>query len=360
MPAVVARKSALRHFNQRYSTVIGSVGRVRLALDLGTANTLIYVHGQGVAVKEPTLVTVRASTGEIEAAGTEAEAALGRTPRKFRTVKPIRCGIISDLRICEGMLHRFLTKTGRNLRFRGLQVAAAVPGELTEVERLAVLESLRNTRAKEVLLTDQVLAAAQGAGLPIEEPRGYMVVDIGAGITDIAVISLANRVHGRTIPVAGDEMDAAIAAHVRGRHQLLIGERTAERIKIQLGSAMPGPQAWSMKVKGRCLTDGIPREVSLCDSEILDALSAPVHRIVIAIREVLEQAPPELSADLMETGILITGGSALLRDLDKRISKECGLPVTIAPDPLSSVINGLARQLKHLRRRDWRRFAHSS
>lgn len=179
-----------------------------------------------------------------------------------------------------------------------------------------------------MLLTDQVLAAAQGAGLPIEEPRGHMVVDIGAGITDVAVISLANRVHGRTIPVAGDEMDAAIAAHVRGRHQLLIGERTAERIKIQLGSATRGPQAWSMKVKGRCLIDGIPREVSLCDSEILDALSAPVHRIVIAI------------ADLMETGILITGGSALLRDLDKRISKECGLPVTIAPDPLSSVING--------------------
>jgi rod shape-determining protein MreB len=360
MPAVAARESALRHFNQRYSTVIGSVGRVRVGLDLGTANTLIYVHGQGFAINEPTLVTVRASTGEIEAAGTEAEAGLGRTPRKFRTVKPIRRGIISDLRICEGMLHRFLTKTGRNLRFRGLQVAAAVPGELTEVERLAVLESLRNTRAKEVLLTDQVLAAAQGAGLPIEEPQGRMVVDIGAGITDIAVISLANRVHGRTIPVAGDEMDVAVAAHVRGQHQLLIGERTAERIKIQVGSALPGPEARSMKVKGRCLIDGIPREVSLCDSEILDALSAPVHRIVIAIREVLEQAPPELSADLMETGILLTGGSALLRDLDKRISKECGLPVTIAPDPLLSVIAGLARQLKRLRRRDWRRFGHSS
>jgi rod shape-determining protein MreB len=254
------------------------------------------------------------------------------------------------------MLHRFLSQVGRTIPFRGLQVAAAVPGELTEVERLAVVESLRNTRAKHVLLTDQVLAAAQGAGLPIEEPRGRMVVDIGAGVTDIAVISLANRVNGRTLPVAGDEMDAVIVAYVRAKHQLLIGERTAERIKIQVGSALPGSEVRNINVKGRCLIGGVPREIALCDSEIRDALSAPVDRIVIAIREVLEQAPPELSADLMETGILLTGGSALLRDLDKRISKECGLPVNIAPDPLSSVILGLAYQLKHLRRRDWRRF----
>lgn len=337
-----------------------SVGRVRVGLDLGTANTLIYVYGQGVAIQEPTLVTVRASTGEIEAVGSEAEAGLGRTPRKFRTVKPIRRGIISDLRICEAMLHRFLNQTGRNFRFRGLQVAAAVPGDLTEVERLAVIESLRNARAKEVLLTDQVLAAAQGAGLPIEEPRGRMVVDIGAGITDIAVVSLANIVHGRTIPIAGDEMDGAIAAYVRGKHQLLIGARTAERIKIQVGSGLPDSQVRTIEVKGRCLIEGIPREIALCDSEIRDALSAPVHQIVNAIRGVLEQAPPELSADLVETGILLTGGSALLRHLDERISKECGLPVTVAPDPLSSVIAGLAHQLKRLRPRDWRRFGHSS
>jgi rod shape-determining protein MreB len=340
--------------------VIASVRRVPVVgLDLGTANTVIYVRGQGIAVQEPTLVTVRTSTGEIEAAGSEAEAGVGRTPRKFRTVKPVRRGIVSDLRICEGMLDRFLNKAGRAFALRGLHVAAAVPGELTEVERLAVVESLRNARAKDVLLVDQVLAAAQGAGLPIEEPRGRMVVDIGAGVTDIAVISLANRVNGRTIPVAGDEMDAVIAAYVRGKHQLLIGERTAERIKIQVGSALPGPEARSIKVTGRCLIDGVPRETSLCDSEIRDVLSAPVRQIVVAIRDVLEQAPPELSADLIETGILLTGGSALLRYLDKRISEECGLPVTIAPDPLSSVIRGLAHQLEHLRRRDWRRFRQS-
>jgi rod shape-determining protein MreB len=340
--------------------VIGSFRRPRVGLDLGTANTLIYVNGQGIAVKERSLVTVRASTGEIEAAGTEAEASAGRTPKKFRTVKPICRGMISDLTLCEGMLHRFFEKTGTSGPFRRLRVAIAVPGDLTEVERLAIVESLRNARAADVLLVDQVLAAARGAGLPIEEARGRMIVDIGAGVTDIAVISLANTVQARTVPIAGDEMDAAIAAYVRGKHQLLVGERTAERIKIQVGSALPGPEALSVNVKGRCLVHGIPREVALCDCEIREALSAPVHQIVIAIREVLEQAPPELSADLVETGILLTGGSALLRNLDRRISEECGLPVRVAQDPLSSVILGLAHQLKRLRGRDWRRFGHPS
>ena len=355
-----AAENSAASLDNRYFSVIGSFRRPRVGLDLGTANTLIYVHGHGIAVKEPSLVTIRSSTGEIEAAGNEAEAGVGRTPKKFRTVKPIRHGMISDLALCEGMLHRFLGKTGTASPFRRLQVAVAVPGELTEVERLAVIESLRNARAADVLLVNQVLAAARGAGLAIEEARGRMVVDIGAGVTDIAVISLANTVLGRTIPVAGDEMDAAIEAYVRGKHQLLIGERTAERIKIQVGSALPGPEARCVNVKGRCLVHGIPREVALCDCEIRDALSAPVHQIMIAIREVLEQAPPELSADLVETGILLTGGSALLRHLDKRISQECGLPVTVAPDPLSSVILGLAHQLKLLRRSDWRRFGHSS
>ena len=340
--------------------MIGSLRRVCIGLDLGTANTLVYVHGQGIAVKEPSLVTVRTSTGEIEAAGSRAEAGVGRTPEKFRTVKPIRRGMISDLTLCEGMLHRFLDKAGTTFPFRRLRVAMAVPGELTEVERLAMIESLRNARATNVLLVDQVLAAARGAGLPIEEPRGRMVVDIGAGVTDIAVISLANTILGRTVPVAGDEMDAAIAAYVRGKHQLLVGERTAERIKIQVGSALPEPDALSVKVKGRCLVRGIPREVALCDCEVREALSVPLHQILIAIREVLEQAPPELSADLVETGILLTGGSALLRQMDKRISEEFGLPVRVAPDPLSSVIFGLAHQLKHLRSRDWHRFGHTS
>lgn len=332
----------------------------RIGIDLGTANTLVYVDGRGVAVKEPSLVTVRASTGEIEAAGSEAEAGAGRTPKKFRTVRPIRHGMICDLTACEGMLTRFFRQARTDRTFRRLRVAMAIPGELTEVERLAIVESLQTVGARDVLLVDQVLAAAQGAGLPIDEPRGRMVVDVGAGVTDIAVISMANTVQTRTVAVAGDEMDAAVAAYVRGKHQLLVGERTAERIKIHVGSALPVSEALSVNVKGRCLVQGIPREVALCDCEIREALSAPIHQIIMGIREVLEQAPPELSADLVDTGILLTGGSALLRNLDRRIGEEFGLPVKVAQDPLSSVILGLAHQLKRLRSRDWRRFGHSS
>lgn len=328
----------------------------RVGLDLGTANTLLYVKGRGIAVKEPSLVTVRTSTGDIEAVGGEAEAGLGRTPRKFRTARPIRAGIIGDLKLCEGMLHRFLGKARITRRLHRLKVAVAVPGGTTEVERLAIVESLRTAGATDVLLVEQVLAAARGAGLAIEEPCGRMVVNIGAGVTGIAIISLANIVHARAIRVAGDDMDAAITAHVRAAHQLVIGERTAERLKIQIGSALPGDEELSMRIKGRCIAQGIPREVTIRDSEIREALSTPVRRIANAIREALEQAPPELSADLVETGIVLTGGSALLRNLDKYISKDCGLPVKVAQDPLSCVILGLAHQLKYLRRSDWRRF----
>ncbi len=340
--------------------MIGSFYGSRIGIDMGTANTLVHIDGQGVAVKEPSLVTVRAGTGEIEAAGRAAEAGAGRTPRKLRTVRPIRHGMISDLTLCEGMLNRFLRRTDTLGIFRRFRVAIAVPGELTEVERLAIVESVRNVGASEVLLVDQVLAAARGAGLPIDEPRGRMVVNIGAGITDIAVISMANTVQTRTIAVAGDDMDTAVAAYVRGKYQVLVGERTAERIKIQVGSALPVAEPLTVIVKGRCLVNGIPREVALCEREIREALSVPVQHIIMGIREVLEQAPPELSADLVETGILLTGGSALLRNLDRRITAEFGLPASVAQDPLSSVIAGLAHQLKRLRSRDWRRFGHPS
>ncbi len=327
-----------------------------VALDLGTANTLLYVKGRGVALQERSLVIVRASTGDIEAVGGEAEAGLGRTPRKFRAERPIRAGIIADLRLCEGMLHRFLGKarvTGPLHRFR---VAMAVPGGTTEVERLAAVESLRKSGASDVLLVEQSLAAARGAGLAIEESRGRMVVNIGAGVTDIALVSLGNAVHAHTVRVAGDDMDAAIIAHVRAAHQLIVGERTAEQLKIGIGSALPGGEEPVMRIKGRCLARGIPRQAAVRAGELREALAAPVQRIVDAIREALEHAPPELSADLLETGIVLTGGSALLRNLDKRIAADCGLPVTVAADPLSSVILGLAYQLKRLRRSDWRRF----
>ncbi|HWQ54489.1 MAG TPA: rod shape-determining protein [Bryobacteraceae bacterium] len=326
----------------------------KLGLDPGTANTLLYVKGRGVAVNEPSLVTIRTSTGTIEAVGGEAEAGLGRTPRKFQTARPVRAGIISDLKLFDGMLHRFLGKA--RISLHRLNVAIAVPSGMTEVERLAITESLRNAGAADVLLVDQVVAAARGAGLTIEESRGRMVVNIGAGVTDVAVISLANIVCGRGTRVAGDEMDAAITAHVRATHKLLIGERTAERLKTQIGSALPNQQELTLAIKGRCITRGVPREATVRGCEVREALSTPLAGIMNAIRETLDQAPPELSADLIETGIVLTGGSALLRDLGRFISRNCGLPVKVAENPLSCVILGLAHQVNHLSRYEWRRF----
>lgn len=329
----------------------------RVGLDPGTANTLLYVKGRGVAVNEPSLVTVRTSTGDIEAAGGEAQAGLGRTPRKFRIARPIRAGTVSDLRLFDAMLHRFLQKARLAGRLHRLKAAIAVPSGTTEVERRAIVESLRNAGAGDVLLVDQVLAAARGAGLPVEQPRGRMVVNIGAGVTGVAVLSLANTVYSRAIPVAGDAMNAAIAAHVRATHRLLIGERTAERLKTRIGSAVPNRQEPAMPVKGRCMARGVPREAAIHGAEVREALSTPLARIVNAVREALEQVPPELSADLIETGIVLTGGSALLRNLDRLIGSHCGLPVRVAEDPLSCVILGLAQQVDLLRPGEWRRFS---
>jgi len=328
----------------------------RVGLDPGTANTLVYVKGRGVAVNEPSLVTVRTSSGDIEAVGGEAEAARGRTPRKFQTARPIRAGIINDFELFDGMLHRFLRKAHITGPLHHFKVAVAVPTGMTEGERLDVIESIQNAGAVDILLVNQALAAARGAGVRVEESRGRLVVDIGAGLTGVAVISLGNCVYARSTRVAGDDMDAAIAAHVRTAHQLVIGERTAERLKIQIGSAISMDRELTLGVKGRCATGGIPREVTVRGCEVLEAISAPLERISGAIREALEQAPPELNADLIETGIVLTGGSALLRNLDRFISKNCGLPVRVAQDPLSCVIRGLAHQLNSFRTIDWRRF----
>ena len=328
----------------------------RVGLDPGTANTLVYVKGRGLAVNEPSLVTIRTNTRDIEAVGGEAEAGRGRTPRKFQTARPVRAGIISDLDLFDGMLQRFLERARVRGPLQSLKVAIAVPSGVTEVERLAMMESIRKVRAADVLLVGQVLAAGRGADLPIEESRGRMVVNIGAGVTDVAIISLGNTVYARATRVAGDEMDAAIAAHVRATHQLLIGERTAERLKIEIGSAVSNGRELSLTVKGRCLAHGVPREKTIRGREVHEAVATPLQRILGAIREALEQTPAELSADLIETGIVLTGGSALLHGLDQFISRNCGLPVRVANDPLACVIRGLAYQLDHLRAIDWRRF----
>ncbi len=333
-----------------------SVFAPRIALDLGTATTLIYVDGRGLALKEPSIVRVRASTGEIEAAGADAEAGFGRTPTKLRTLKPVRGGTIQDLTLCEGMLQRFLRKAKVSGVLRHLRVAAAIPDNLTDVERMAIIESLHNARAGDVFLVEQTLAAAQGAGLDVGEPHGHMVVDSGAGVTGVALISMGATVQSRSVPVAGDDMDASIVSYVRRKYQILIGERTAERAKIEIGSAMTGSGNKSASVTGRCLVRGVPRSVSLCEGEIQEALAEPVRHIESAIREVLEQAPPELSADLLDTGIVLTGGSALLRNLDRHISEEFGLPVRVAEAPLTSVVLGVGSQLEYLTGRGRDRF----
>jgi len=331
-----------------------------IGIDLGTANTLVCLDGHGVSVRPPSLVTVNHCTGEIEAVGWEAEAGCGRTPRKLYAVRPLRRGMIYDLSLCEEMLSRFLYGISPAHGLGWTRVVAAVPGELTEVERLALAESLKRVGATSVMLTDQILAAAYGAGLPVAEPRGRMVIDVGAGVTGIAVISMASVVQGGSVAVAGDEFDTAIAAHVRGRHQLLIGERTAERIKMEAGSACPLTGRLTVTAKGRCLGDGIPREVTLSDVDIREALAPSIQQILGAVRKVLEQAPPELCADLVENGILLTGGSALLRYLDRCIYREFGLPVHVAAEPLLTVIHGLTYQLRRPRGSGWRRFGHVS
>ena len=328
----------------------------RVGLDPGTANTLVYVKGRGVAVNEPSLVTMRTSSGDIEAVGGEAEAGRGRTPRKFQTARPIRAGIISDVKLFDGMLRRFLRKAHITGPLHRLKVAIAVPSGMTEAERLAVIESIQNAGAVDVLLVDQVLAAARGAGLAIEESRGRMVVNIGAGVTDVAVISLGKyRLCARDPRRRrryGCRYRGARTGRSPARHRRAYG-RAAQN---PIGSADFHTRELTLAVKGRCVTKGIPREVTVRGCEVLEAISRPLERIMGAIREALEQAPPELNADLIETGIVLTGGSALLRNLDRFISKDCGLPVRVAPDPLSCVIRGLAHQLNSLRTSDWRRF----
>lgn len=329
-----------------------------VGLDLGTANTVVYATERGIAVNEPTLVTVGQASGRVVSVGKEANAALGRTPQRLRTVRPIRGGTISDLNLCDAMLRRFLVQACGAWRFGPMRAVVAIPGQMTEVEWTAIAESLKKAGASETVLVDQALVAARGAGLEIDEPYGSMIVDIGAGITGVSLLSLSQIVQSVTIPVAGDEMDEAIADHVRQVHQVLVGERTAEEIKIRIGSAIPQPEPLTGRFKGRCLTHGIPRDVVLQDSEIRLALTPVLDKIFEAVHRVLEEAPPELSADLLETGILLTGGSAMLRGLDQKISDHFGLPVRVDENPLLSVTVGLSEVIAGLSRSLPRLFLH--
>lgn len=316
-----------------------------LAIDLGTANTLVYARGKGIVVNEPSIVAINKNTNEVEAVGKEAKEMLGRTPGNIVAVRPMRDGVIADFKITEKMLTYFIRKAHNRKMLVRPRIVIGVPSEITPVEKRAVQDSAYRAKASEVHLVEQAMMAAIGAGLPITEPSGNMIVDIGGGTTDIAVISLSGIVYSRSVRVAGNEMDDAIMHYLKRKFNLLVGERTAEQIKMEIGSAFPLDRPLSMEVKGRDLIEGVPKTITVVDAEIREALCECVDTIVNAIRVALERTPPELSADISDRGIVLTGGGALLKNLDSRIRDETGLPVSIGDDPLASVVLGTGKLL---------------
>ena len=316
-----------------------------LAIDLGTVNTRIYSRDRGVVVNEPSAVALDDRTGEVQAVGTEAKEMLGRTPANIRVVMPLKDGVIADFKVTEKMLNYFIQKAHQRRTMVHPRIVISVPSEITQVETRAVAESAYRAGAAEVHLVEQAMMAAIGAGMPITEPGGNLVLDIGGGTTDIAVISLSGMVYSRSLRIAGNHMDEAIVNYLKRKYNLLIGERTAEQIKIEIGSAYALDKPLTMEIKGRNLIEGMPKTITVEDSEIREALSECVSTMVNAIRVALERTPPELSADIIDRGIVLAGGGALLKNLDKRIREETGLPVCIADDPLCCVVLGTSKIL---------------
>jgi rod shape-determining protein MreB len=320
-----------------------------LAIDLGTANTLVYATGKGIVVNEPSIVAINKNTGEVEAVGKEAKEMLGRTPGNIVAIKPMKDGVIADFKVTEKMLNYFIQKAHNGKMLVHPRIVIGVPSEITQVEKRAVEDSVYRAKASEVYLVEQAMGAAIGAGLPTTEPGGNMVVDIGGGTTDIAVISLSGIVYSRTVRMAGNQMDEAITNYLKRKYNLLIGERTAEHIKIEIGSAYPLDKPLTLEIKGRNLIEGVPKTITIDDSEIREALGECIAVIMNAIRVALERTPPELSADISDRGIVLTGGGALIKNLDKRIREETGLPVSVADDPLASVVLGIGKMLSDFR-----------
>jgi rod shape-determining protein MreB and related proteins len=319
-----------------------------LAIDLGTANTLVFARNKGIVVREPSVVVINKVTNKIEAVGSEAKEMLGRTPGNIEPIRPMKDGVIADFEVTEKMLDHFIRKAHGGRRLVRPRIVIGVPSEITQVEKRAVRDSAERAGASEVFLVEQAMMAAIGAGLPITEPSGNMIVDIGGGTTDVAVISLAGTVYSRSVRVAGNEMDDAIIQYLKRKYNLLIGERSAETIKWEIGSAYPLKDELRMEIKGRDLVEGVPKNLVITDEEIREALAEPVSTIVEAVRQALERTPPELSADIMDRGIVLSGGGALLRNLDQRLRDETGLPVVLAEDPLASVVLGAGRVLEDI------------
>lgn len=324
-----------------------------ISIDLGTKNTLIYVRGKGIVLNEPSVVALREEGGKkrVAAVGTQAKRMLGRTPGNITAIRPMKDGVIADFFVTEKMLQAFIHKVHENKFMRpSPRVLVCVPCGSTQVERRAIRESAMGAGAREVYLIEEPMAAALGAGMPVEEAAGSMVVDIGGGTTEVAIISLSGIVHHQSVRIGGDRFDDAIISYVRRNYGALIGELTAERIKHEIGTAFPGKDIYEIEVRGRNLSEGVPRSFTLNSNEILEALQEPLSGIVGAVRSVLEQTPPELAADIAERGMVLTGGGALLTDLDRLLMEETGLPVIIAEDPLTCVACGGGKALENIDR----------
>lgn len=319
-----------------------------LAIDLGTASTLVYARNRGIVSNEPSVVAVykdQRGGRRVLAVGRDAREMLGRTPGNIEAIRPMKDGVIADFEVTEAMLRYFITRAHNRRTLVRPRIVICVPHGITEVERRAVRESAESAGAREVYLMEEPMAAAIGAGLPITEPCGNMIVDIGGGTTEVAVISLSGVVYSKSVKVGGDKMDIAIQEHMKRKYSLLVGERSAEIVKIEIGNAYPLPEVLTMPVKGRDLVHGVPKTVTVNSDEIREALSEPLSQIVNAIRQALEGTPPELSADIVDKGIMLAGGGALLKNIDILIREETGLPVAIAEDPIAAVVLGAGKAL---------------
>jgi rod shape-determining protein MreB and related proteins len=319
-----------------------------IAIDLGTANTLVYVKGNGIVLNEPSVVAVDQKTKKVYAVGAEAKAMLGKTPDHIVAIRPLKDGVIADFEITEVMLREFIKKAQKKRFFIRPRIVIAVPSGITEVERRAVTDSAQNAGAREVYLIAEPVASAIGVGLPVDKPSGNMVIDIGGGTTEIAVIALNGIVTDMSIRVAGDEMDEAIVLHIKKAYNLLIGDQTAEHVKMVIGSATKLKKEEEMEIKGRDLVSGIPKTLKISSVEVREALAEPVSQIVAAVKTALEQTPPELAADIVDRGIVMTGGTSLLRGLDTLLKEETNLPINVVEDPLTCVVLGCGKVLSNL------------
>jgi rod shape-determining protein MreB len=319
-----------------------------MGIDLGTANTLIYVKGKGILLREPSVVAINCDTKKVLAVGLEAKQMIGRTPGNIVAIRPLKDGVIADFDITQTMLKKFIEKVSPKSAFTSPRIVVCFPSGVTEVEKRAIDEATKQAGARDVLLLEEPMAAAIGAGLPVDEPTGSMIVDIGGGTTEVAVISLGGIVTSKSLRVAGDELDQAIISYIKREYNLAVGERTAEAVKMEIGSAFPSENEGSMQIKGRDLISGLPKILEITEVEVREALKEPVESIIDAIKTTLEKTPPELAADIMDKGIMLAGGGALLKGLDKLINHETHMPVHIAESPLDSVALGAGKALDNI------------